>query len=128
MKLESYILGMHIKNTHTHTQMCNNNQMISSMLLIAMVGYSRPKEEVESQGTVETQFWFVLVTWPDKLDENWACKENELICLYEGPPAHIVSIEDDGKEDIFQLKKKKSIPHIHWDTWNINTHANIKSV
>lgn len=56
MKLESYILGMHIKNTHTHTQMCNNNQMISSMLLIAMVGYSRPKEEVESQGTVETQF------------------------------------------------------------------------
>lgn len=54
MKLESYILGMHIKNTHT--QMCNNNQMISSMLLIAMVGYSRPKEEVESQGTVETQF------------------------------------------------------------------------
>lgn len=76
------------------------------MLLIAMVGYSRPKEEVESQGTVETQFWFV-VTWPDKLDENWACKENELICLYEGPPAHIVSIEDDGKEDIFQLKKKK---------------------
>lgn len=80
------------------------------MLLIAMIGYNRPKE-VESQGTVEAQFWFVAVTWPGKLDENWACKKNELICLYDGPPTHIVLIEDDGKEDIFQKKKNKYTSH-----------------